>query len=252
MQTSIIRLMCLSVVAVFVGACGSTREGAARPETAAVPVPMAMPATGTPAKHLLSGLHIVSEAPETCPVCNLYRFRRDSVVRIRTETGLGTGVVVDAAGMILTNAHVVGDSPVVAVETYHGTIVKGTVLRRSKDVDLALIKTESPDVSWASLSPDETSEPVVGSKVFVIGHPAGLGWTLTEGIVSGRRKGGEVQATSLIQITAAVSPGNSGGPAMDAEGRWIGTVSSKLVGPGLENISFVIPAAELRVFMAGK
>lgn len=195
-------------------------------------------------------VHVIAETPGDCPICNVYEIRRDSVVRIRTETGLGTGVVIDDQGSILTNAHVVADATDVAVETYHGTFCKGRVERRNADVDLALIRTAAQDVKWTAIRPvTDNSPPVIGSKVYVIGHPAGLGWTLTEGIISGRRKVGEVQSVELIQITAAVSPGNSGGPSFNANGQWIGTVSSKLVGPGLENISFVIPAAELTRFL---
>jgi putative serine protease PepD len=210
------------------------------------------PQTGNQGHIHAGGVHVVAEEHGDCPVCAVYERRRDSVVRIRTEGGLGTGVVIDKAGTVLTNAHVVGDSKTVALETYHGTIVRGTVERAAPEVDLAIVRVNSPDVAWAGVTPYTQGAPSVGSTVYVIGHPAGLGWTLTQGIVSGVRKSGEVQAGELLQITAAVSPGNSGGPAFDASGRWIGTVSSKLVGPGLENISFVIPASELQRFLGAK
>jgi S1-C subfamily serine protease len=239
MRTALIGIV-VSAVACAAGVAGCTTSGA---------VPSAVNADG----HVHTGaIHVVAESSAACPICNIYETRRDVVVRIRTEGGLGTGVVIDDAGTILTNAHVVGDALVVAVETYHGTVVRGTVERRAKDVDLAIIRTAAPDVRWTGILPSAKQPPVVGSPVYVIGHPAGLGWTLTEGIISGRRSVGEVQQIELLQITAAVSPGNSGGPAFDSEQRWIGTVSSKLVGPGLENISFVIPASELRRFLDGK
>lgn len=217
------------------------------------PEPVRAAKAASPEAHIhAGGVHVIAETPGTCPVCNVYEIRRGVVVRIRTQTGLGTGVVIDEKGSILTNAHVVGDADIVDVETFSGTIVKGTVERRAKDIDLAVVRTNAPDVSWTSISPAAKQTPVVGSTVYVIGHPAGLGWTLTTGIISGLRKVGEVQKTEVLQITAAVSPGNSGGPAFDSEGNWIGTVSSKLVGQGLENISFVIPAAELRKYLEAK
>lgn len=211
------------------------------------------------------GVHVLAEGKDECPVCDLYERRRDSVVRIRTESGLGTGVVIDSAGSILTNAHVVGDSAEVLVETYHGTVVRGKVERRGTGgtkgdagVDLALVRVSAPDVKWIGQGPSLADPPPVGSPVYVIGHPAGLGWTITTGILSANRPasasgaagGGGVGGARVLQITAAVSPGNSGGPAFDAKGNWIGTVTSKLVGTGLENISFVIPAAELRRFLS--
>ncbi len=214
---------------------------------AAPPVPTADPA------HIHPGnVHVIAEARGFCPVCNIYELRRGCVVRIRTETGLGTGVVLDDQGTVLTNAHVVGDAETVTIETHKGTTARASVVRRDKSIDLALLTTAATDVKWSGIQPSTAQLPVVGSTVYVIGHPAGLGWTLTQGIVSGQRASGEVQASQLIQITAAVSPGNSGGPAFDERGNWIGTVSSKLVGPGLENISFVIPASELTKFLNRK
>lgn len=199
-----------------------------------------------------ANVHVIAETPGTCPVCNVYEQRRDSVVRIRTESGLGTGVVIDGMGTVLTNAHVVGDAAMVLVETYHGTIVKGTVTRKGKDLDLAVIRVAAPDVKWLAIAPVDAPDAVVGSPVYVIGHPAGLGWTLTAGVISAQRRAGETQRGPLIQISAAVSPGNSGGPAFDERAQWIGTVVSKLVGPGLENLNFVIPASEVRRFLAEK
>lgn len=196
------------------------------------------------------GTHIIAEAPESCPVCKLYESHHDAVVIVRVEGGLGTGVVIDKDGSVVTNAHVVGDRKEVVIETFHGTTVRGTVVKTMKDADLALIRCSASDVTWVSIQPAGPEKPKVGSTVFVIGHPAGLGWTLTSGIVSGYRMAGQIQPIELLQITAAVSPGNSGGPLLDADGRWIGTVSSKLVGQGLENISFGIPALEIRRFIA--
>ena len=197
------------------------------------------------------GVHVVAETPGTCPICEVYELRRDSVVRIRAGSSLGTGVVIDNKGTVLTNAHVVGDSAAVTLETYKGDMIRGVVVRRGMSIDLALISADPTDIKWQGVMPIAEDPPVVGSKVYVIGHPAGLGWTLTEGIISARRRVGEVEKTEIIQITAAVSPGNSGGPAFDGDGHWIGTVTSKLVGHGLENISFVIPASELHRFLSG-
>lgn len=209
------------------------------------------PTTGD-AGHAADDVHAVAENPGDCPICALYEDRRGAVVLIRTDNGLGTGVVIDDRGTILTNAHVVGDAETVSVQTHAGTLVRGSVGRKAVAVDLAIITADAADVRWTVVRPDEGPEPVIGSDVYVIGHPAGLGWTLTAGILSGAQRMNRADGPQLFQITAAVSPGNSGGPAFDTQGRWIGTVSSKLVGPGLENISFVIPASELRRFLAAE
>jgi putative serine protease PepD len=134
------------------------------------------------------GVHVVAETPGTCPICEVYEFRRDSVVRIRAGSSLGTGVAIDNKGTVLTNAHVVGDSPTVTLETYRGDMIRGAVVRRGMGIDLALISADPTDIQWQGVMPIAEDPPVVGSKVYVIGHPAGLGWTLTEGIISARRR----------------------------------------------------------------
>ncbi|MBY0312995.1 MAG: serine protease [Phycisphaerales bacterium] len=196
--------------------------------------------------HVRGKMHVVAEGADGCPVCAIYDRARESTVRIRSKGGLGTGVVVASNGRIVTNAHVVGEESTVIVETVHGTIVKATVEKSLKDEDLALLSTAADDVRWTMLAHGAAGLPRIGSPIFVIGHPASLGWTITEGIVSGHRKPGEVASTAILQVDAAVSPGNSGGPVLDSSGNWIGVVSSKLVGPGLENISFVIPRDDVR------
>jgi len=204
----------------------------------------------TDAHRSADGIHMVVKAPDDCPVCVLYETNRGSVVRIRSSTGIGTGLVV-GQGRIVTNAHVVGTDSEVAVETNHGTVFHASILRSEVPHDLALLSADQADIKWFPAKMVMSSRtPRIGSAVFVIGHPVGLGWTLTEGVVSGTRIAGEVGQFELLQIDAAVSPGNSGGPALDANGQWLGLVSSKLVGPGLENISFVIPAKEVRAFLA--
>lgn len=201
------------------------------------------------AAHFASDTHVVRENPGDCPICALYENRRDAVVFIRTDSGLGTGVVIDPNGTILTNAHVIENARTITVQTFDGTVFPASITRTQPEVDLATITVLAPETRWTSIRPDDGVTPIIGSAVYVIGHPVGLGWTLTEGILSGAGRMNRADGPQLFQITAAVSPGNSGGPAFDARGNWIGTVSSKLVGPGLENISFVIPAAELRSFL---
>ncbi len=92
--------------------------------------------------------------------------------------------------------------------------------------------------------------PPVGSEVYVIGHPLGLGWTVTRGIVSAHRKPGEIAPTAMIQTDAAISLGNSGGPLLDRNGDLVGLVVSKLSGSGVENIAFAIPASVIVEFLA--
>lgn len=234
------------------GAAGVFAGGCARPESAAgVGGPGAGEAAGVRA-HMLDERTHLPGAPgsETCPVCRIYEDHRAAVVRVRTEGGLGSGVVISAQGHAITNAHVVGDASRVAMETQQGTLVPARVVRKDAGLDLALLKAEPNDVRWGWSPWDHAAPPRVGSTVYIIGHPAGLGWTVTEGLISATRRAGEVGKSEAIQTNAAISPGNSGGPMFDGRGRLVGIVSSKLVGTGIENVGFAIPWSAVREFIA--
>lgn len=195
------------------------------------------------------GVHVVSQAPDDCPVCSLYETGSRSIVRIIRPGSQGAGVVIDNTGRIVTNDHVVGDLDQVAVETSSGTIVRGRVVKRDPAIDLALIETDNPDVLWSPVSIDPHEPVRVGSEVYVIGHPVGLGWTVTVGILSARREPAPQHPGGLLQTDAAVSPGNSGGALLDAHGHLIGIVQSKLSAPDTENVSFAIPLDAVRRFI---
>ncbi len=105
-------------------------------------------------------------------------------------------------------------------------------MRPSKD--LASVET----VAEIPLLAVEVHEPAVGSPVLVIGSPLGLGGTVTSGVVSAHRAG-------LIQISAPISPGNSGGPVVDARGHVVGIASEKIVSNDAEGLGFAIPIREV-------
>lgn len=197
-----------------------------------------------------SGPHRVGHARGTCDLCDLYYEARPHVVRVRTRAGLGAGIVVSASGRILTNAHVAGDDVAPVAETYDGNLVESKVLRSRTELDLALLQAAESTAHWAPLSVESCPLPEVGSDVYVIGHPAGLGWTVTRGVVSATRRAGEAGPTELIQTDAGISPGNSGGPLLDRDGRVVGVISSKLAGPGVESVGFAIPASVAAGFLA--
>ena len=113
-----------------------------------------------------------------------------------------------------------------------------------------MLQAVDSTVHWEPISVEPGELPEVGSDVYVIGHPVGLGWTVTRGVVSATRKAGEAGPTPLIQTDAAISPGNSGGPLLDRDGRLLGVVSSKLAGPGIESVGFAIPATVAAGFLA--
>lgn len=185
----------------------------------------------------------------TCPVCNLYTSNREGIVRIVTKTGQGSGVVISSDGDILTSAHVVMEQDVVLVSSWSGSELAGQVVARDVASDLALVRVKQ-DAAWSAIELEPLGSIPVGSKVFVIGHPVGLGWTVSQGIVSAQRRAGEIAPTALIQTDAAVSPGNSGGALLAEDGHLLGIIRSKLVGQGIENVSFAVPLADVEVFLA--
>lgn len=203
----------------------------------------------TASQHRKGSLHMHPERHPECPVCNLYTTHREGIVRIVTASGQGSGVVITADGDILTNAHVVTDQDVVLVSTWGGAEYAGAVVAKIEASDLAVVRVTQPAI-WEPIELERSETTPVGSKVFVIGHPVGLGWTVSQGIISAQRRAGEIAPTALIQTDAAVSPGNSGGALLAEDGHLLGIIRSKLVGQGIENVSFAVPLADVEVFLA--
>jgi len=204
----------------------------------------------TPSHALDNPVHLVATAPVNCPVCSLYSLHRDSVVRILTSDGLGTGVIINADGDVLTSAHVVKAARAIAMQTYGHEEHAAQVALLDEQIDLAVLRPIAAPVGWQAIEVGRNEDLSVGSSVYVIGHPIGLGWTVTQGIVSALRPAGEAGPIQLIQTDAAISPGNSGGPLLDNQGHLVGIVRSKLVGEGVGNIAFAVPLPVVEAFLA--
>lgn len=171
--------------------------------------------------------------------------QRDSFFGTRRASGLGTGVVVDERGYILTNSHVVGDGDVeeVMVLLYDGTRLPAEVLWNERTLDLAVIKVEGTNLTPAELGDSDNLK--VGEIAVAIGNPLGLNFerTLTQGVISGLNRsiplGQGETIEDLIQTDASINPGNSGGPLLNALGQVIGINTAKIqTGEGL---GFAIP-----------
>ncbi len=156
------------------------------------------------------------------------------VVEIRTPAGAGSGFVVDAAGLILTNAHVVRGTDAVTVGFSDGGTAPGTVVKRDLGRDVALVRV---DRKGLRALPIRHGEPILTEKVYAIGSPLGLSQTVTEGIVSSYRR--QENGLDMIQATPAISPGNSGGPLLDANGNVVGI--SMLFSVEARSLNFFIP-----------
>jgi serine protease Do len=169
------------------------------------------------------------------------------------EVALGSGFVIDDTGRVVTNYHVVGNADEVTVTLHDGKEVKGKVVGKDKETDLALIKIQDPQA--ADLHPvtfADSDKVRVGDPVIAIGSPFGLGGTVTAGIVSAKdRVIGIGRYDDFLQIDAPINRGNSGGPSFNLKGQVIG-VNSLINSPsgGNVGIGFAIPSNLVKQIVA--
>ncbi len=171
--------------------------------------------------------------------------QRDSLYGSRKAQGLGTGVIVDSRGFILTNAHVIdnGQAEEVKVLLNDGETLEAEVLWNDPLLDLAVIKVDAANLPVADLG--ESDNLAVGEIAIAIGNPLGLTFerTVTAGIISGLNRSVPVSEyesiDGLIQTDASINPGNSGGPLLNAKGEVIGINTAKIQSG--EGLGFAIP-----------
>ena len=166
-----------------------------------------------------AGQGLTMEIPDELePVAAVARQVGPAVVQIETVGGVGSGVIYDASGLILTAAHVVDGSTVVTVRLSDGTSVQGTVVGTHTATDIAVVSIPGRrDLPTAVLAIG--LDPSIGSLAVALVSPFGLDQTVTAGVVSAVRTIGGV---GMVQTDAAINPGNSGGPLVDRLGRVIG------------------------------
>ena len=167
----------------------------------------------------------------------------------RVQRSLGSGVIVDASGLVVTNNHVIEGMSEVKIAFADKREVEATILLRDPRTDLAVLKLKSAkDLVAIELADSDKVE--IGDIVLAIGNPFGVGQTVTQGIVSAlaRTQIGVGDAQSFIQTDAAINPGNSGGALVDMQGRVIGINTAIFSrSGGSHGIGFAIPAAMVRV-----
>jgi len=158
--------------------------------------------------------------------------------------GIGTGFVVSADGMFVTNYHVIEEAERLQVTLLDGGRYDQVQLIAADPAsDLALMKVPAHDLRPLRIGSDLRME--VGDKVYVMGNPLGMSGTFSDGMVSGRRP---LEGVSMLQISAPISPGSSGGPVMNEQGEVIGVATIMVMGG--QNLNLAVPVRYLNPMMA--
>jgi len=226
------------------------REGAPRvgPEQTGT----AMPAAGTPGVSFRSVVRRV--APSVVTVVSAHPVAQHGVAARRDSmaVAVGSGVVIDADGYIVTSAHVVADGTEFVIVLADGSMRPARVVGADVDTDVALL-----DVAGGSLQPiamGDVGDVEVGDVVLAVGNPLGVGQTVTQGIVSGIRSVAvrDRVLDNVIQTDAAINPGNSGGALVDIAGRLV-AINCVILSQsgGSEGIGFAIPVDIVQKIAAG-
>jgi serine protease Do len=161
----------------------------------------------------------------------------------RRVNSLGSGFVIDATGLVVTNNHVIADADEITVILNDGTNLKAEIIGRDTKTDLALLKVK-PDKPLKAVKFGDSDKLRLGEWVIAIGNPFSLGGTVTAGIVSARNR--DIHAgpyDNYIQTDAAINRGNSGGPLFNLNGEVIG-VNTAIISPsgGSIGIGFAVPS----------
>ncbi len=201
---------------------------------------------------------LVSTTPGPAFSAQAFETIRPSVVRIeaaksgddgKTGVAVGTGVVIDDTGNILTSLHIVENSGEIRVTFADGTETAAAVSNRQPENDLAVLRPEMVPDNLAAATLAGSDGLRVGDEVVAVGNPFGIDDSLTAGVVSGlgrniRSPETGKAITGLIQFDAAVNPGNSGGPLVNRNGEVVGIVTA-LLNPDAQEffigIGFAVP-----------
>jgi len=193
---------------------------------------------------------VVTERTQPAPLNQLFGDFWPSY-RQRIERSLGSGVIVDAKGTIVTNQHVIADADSIRVQLADGRIADAKIIGQDPETDVAILDLDIDKLPVMPLGRSDTLR--VGDIVLAIGNPYGLGPSVTQGIVSatGRGQLGLATFENFIQTDAAINLGNSGGALIDADGDLVGintAVLNRAYG-GPEGIGFAIPVNLVRGVM---
>jgi S1-C subfamily serine protease len=178
------------------------------------------------------------------------RMIQDQLFRVFPIEGVGSGIIIDGKGFILTNNHVIDKANNLKITLNDGNLFNGKVIGTDEISDLAVVKVDSKEaLPFAQLG--NSDQLKIGQIIIAIGNPFGLtgGPTVTAGIVSALNRSLQFEsgALELIQTDAAINPGNSGGPLVNTNGEVIGINTAKM--PYAQGIGFAVPINAAKVIM---
>lgn len=201
---------------------------------------------------------LASATPLPAYATRVYQAIRPSFVLIQThspgadgtqDSGLGSGVVIDDRGDILTSLHVVAGASEIQLTFADGTQSSATVMVEQPEHDIAVLRADQPPAQIVPATLGNPSAMQIGDEAFVVGNPLGLYGSMSAGVISGLNRSFRPSASNqklegLMQIDAAVNPGNSGGPLLNRDGQVIGIVTG-IVNPSGQDvfigIGFAVP-----------
>ncbi len=171
-----------------------------------------------------------------------------AVVRVEVEDGMGSGMIIDKLGYILTSNHIVEDAQSAIIILMGGGQYQGIVIGRDEFKDLAIIKITASGFDFPVVTLGNSDKLESGEEVIAIGYSLGLegSTTISKGIISAFRSSDGVD---YIQTDAAINPGNSGGPLINLNGDVIGIVTFKFVGEAVEGMGFAIAINDAKPFI---
>jgi serine protease Do len=167
---------------------------------------------------------------------------RNLVPIIEGSTRLGAGLLVSADGLIITNAHVVDGIKTLLVSLHDGTRAKAALVHRHQKADLAIVRAAIQTQAFFELSKRISVGYEAGDEVLAIGHPRGLSFTATRGIISESRR--SMPDGLFVQTDVAINPGNSGGPLLDDLGKLVGINTQVRVDS--QGLGFAIPGGQVQ------
>lgn len=159
-----------------------------------------------------------------------------AVISVRTDKGVGSGVIVDENGLAVTNYHVLDGAKAAGAWTYDNAAHKIGLIAYDESLDLALIKVYNG--TFHPMDFADSDRVSIGQSVIAIGNPGGLDFTVTEGIISSTSR--ELEGATYIQTDVSINPGSSGGPLVDNLGRIVGINTKKI--SGFEGLGLAIPS----------